>query len=152
MARNSALTVITQQEKNDFVLALYRQQPELSRSEAMEAFREKFGAPINPRTLNQLREEALASAPAPAPTAPAAEVVEVEAAADEAPAKSETNGAGPGRKPKAKGGGKNIFLEATPEQLTFLQGVLEKLQEAGAANVRIDHATDRWMVVVVDAK
>ena len=150
MARNAAATTVTQQEKNDFVLALYRQQPELSRSEAMEAFREKFGAPINPRTLNQLRDEALASAPAPA--APPAEVVEVEAANDEAPAKSETNGAGPGRKPKAKGGGKNIFLEATPEQLTFLQGVLEKLQEAGAANVRIDHATDRWMVVVVDGK
>ena len=150
MARNAAATTVTQQEKNDFVLALYRQQPELSRSEAMEAFREKFGAPINPRTLNQLRDEALASAPAPA--APPAEVVEVEAANDEAPAKSEPNGAGPGRKPKAKGGGKNIFLEATPEQLTFLQGVLEKLQEAGAANVRIDHATDRWMVVVVDGK
>ena len=55
--------------------------------------------------------------------------------------------------PKAKGAGaRNVFVDATQEQLQFLEKVLIQLQDSGANNVRIDHATDRWMVLTVDSK
>ena len=43
-------------------------------------------------------------------------------------------------------------MTATPEQLQFLERVVQQLQESGASNVKIDHATDRWMVLTVDTK
>jgi hypothetical protein len=47
---------------------------------------------------------------------------------------------------------RNLFIDAPREQLAFLERIIQQLQEAGASNVRIDHSTDRWMVLVVDAK
>ena len=59
----------------------------------------------------------------------------------------------PAKAPKPKGGKqKNVFVDAPKEQLVFLESIVQQLQAAGAANVRIDHSTDRWMVLVVDAK
>jgi hypothetical protein len=54
----------------------------------------------------------------------------------------------------AKGGArqKNVFVDAPKEHLDFLERVLLQLQEGGATNVRIDHSTERWMVLTVDAK
>ncbi|HEX8536485.1 MAG TPA: hypothetical protein VF664_03415, partial [Cystobacter sp.] len=58
------------------------------------------------------------------------------------------------KKPKpGKGPGvKNVFVDATQEQLQFLERVVHQLQEAGASNIRIDHGTERWMVLTVDSK
>ena len=59
----------------------------------------------------------------------------------------------PAKKPKAKGpGSKNVFVDASQEQLQFLERVVMQLQESGASNVRIDYATDRWMVLTVESK
>ncbi|MCY1083570.1 hypothetical protein [Archangium lansingense] len=150
------------QERHTFLLDLFRNQPDISRNEAMEAYKDKFGASLNAKTFNELREQALRE-------------VEVEEKAEEsvneveetpveetkqrvvAAAPELTNGAGApaaAKKPKAaKGpGAKNVFVDATQEQLQFLEKVLVQLQDSGANNVRIDHATDRWMVLTVDAK
>jgi hypothetical protein len=47
---------------------------------------------------------------------------------------------------------KNVFIDAAPEQLQFLEQIVSQLQEAGASNVRVDHATERWMVLTVESK
>jgi hypothetical protein len=152
------------QERHAYLLNLFRQQPDISSKEALESFKAKFGSAINMKTFNQIREQAeeeSASASTPEP-----EETEVEAAPEpvaEDPASrlkaaatpEALNGAAgaPAKKAKAKGtGSKNIFVDAPKEHLTFLEGIVQQLQEAGATNVRIDHSTDRWMVVVVDAK
>jgi hypothetical protein len=153
------------QERHAYLLNLFRQQPDISSKEALESFKSKFGSAINLKTFHQLREQAEEEAAASAP-APEAEEVEAEGApeaATEDPASrlkaaaapEALNGAAgaPAKKPKAKGtGSKNIFVDAPKENLTFLEGIVQQLQEAGATNVRIDHSTDRWMVLVVDAK
>ncbi|WP_342375491.1 hypothetical protein NVS55_29925 [Myxococcus stipitatus] len=153
------------QERQTFLLNLFRQQPDISSKDALDAFKSKFGATINMKTFNQLRAEAEEEAEA-ASAAPVAEETEVEtetaaepvaettAAQLQAAANTEAaSAAAPAKKPKAKGNGpKNVFVDAPKEHLTFLEGIVQQLQEAGAANVRIDHATDRWMVLVVDSK
>jgi hypothetical protein len=149
------------QERNAFVLELLRNQPDLSRQEAQERFEEKFEATLLPKTFLQLREQVQQERAA----GPVAE----EPSHDEQDA-SEEDGASqlklaqgasePGNgassqpaKAKAKGGRqRNVFVDAPKEQLVFLERIVQQLQEAGAANVRIDHSTDRWMVLVVDAK
>jgi hypothetical protein len=148
------------QERHAFLLDLFRQQPDINSKEALEAFKDKFGATINLKTFNQLREQAeeeASSASTPAAEEPesAPEPAEDPASRLKAAATPEAlNGAAsPSKKPKAKGtGAKNIFVDASKENLTFLEGIVQQLQEAGASNVRIDHSTDRWMVLVVDAK
>jgi len=152
------------QERHAFLLNLFRQQPDISSKEALDAFKNKFGSTINLKTFNQLRAEAEEAAATAAPPAEEPEVepesapepvVDDAAAQLKAAASSDaaTAAASPAKKPKAKGNGpKNVFVDAPKEHLTFLEGIVQQLQEAGAANVRIDHATDRWMVLVVDAK
>ncbi|MFY2557409.1 hypothetical protein ACN469_07280 [Corallococcus terminator] len=152
------------QERHAFLLTLFRQQPDISSKDALESFKGKFGSTINLKTFNQLRAEAEEEvAAAPATEEPEAEVesapeTAVEDAATQlkaaATATSDAlNGAQPAKKPKAKGtGSKNVFVDAPKEHLSFLESIVQQLQEAGAANVRIDHSTDRWMVLVVDPK
>ncbi|MCP3140247.1 hypothetical protein [Pyxidicoccus xibeiensis] len=153
------------QERHAYLLNLFRQQPDISSKEALESFKSKFGSAINLKTFHQLREqvEEEAAASASAPEAEEAEAEGAPEAATEDPASrlkaaaapEALNGAAgaPAKKPKAKGtGSKNIFVDAPKENLTFLEGIVQQLQEAGATNVRIDHSTDRWMVLVVDAK
>lgn len=153
------------QERHSFLLTLFRQQPDISSKDALESFKAKFGSTINLKTFNQLRAEAEEEVAATAPAAEEPEV-EVESAPETvvedaatqlkaaATASPETlNGAQPAKKPKAKGtGSKNVFVDAPKEHLSFLESIVQQLQEAGAANVRIDHSTDRWMVLVVDPK
>src|SRR5215217_4817076 len=50
------------QERHAFVLELFREQPELSRADALAAYKARFGAALNPKTLNELREQAQGSA------------------------------------------------------------------------------------------
>ncbi|MFP2959738.1 hypothetical protein ACLEPN_18350 [Myxococcus sp. 1LA] len=159
------------QERHTFLLNLFRQQPDISSKEALESFKDKFGGTINMKTFNQLREQAedeaasaVAAAPAPAPERGAragarrgagAAVDDAATRLKAAAAPEALNGTAgaPAKKAKAKGTGpKNIFVDAPKEHLTFLEGIIQQFQEAGAANIRIDHATDRWMVVVVDSK
>lgn len=149
------------QERHAFLLDLFRNQPDISRNEAMDAYKEKFGASLNAKTFNELREQALSEAESQektAASAPEPEENEVEENTPSRPPVVSTNelvtSAQPAaKKPKAKGpGAKNVFVDATQEQLQFLEKVLNQLQEAGAANVRIDHSTDRWMVVTVESK
>jgi hypothetical protein len=154
------------QERHAYLLDLFRQRPDISSKEALESFKTKFGSTINLKTFNQLREQAEEEAAASASTREPEETeVEAEAAPEPvsedpatrlkaAAAPEALNGAAaPAKKPKAKGNGpKNVFVDAPKEHLTFLEGIVQQLQEAGAANVRIDHSTDRWMVLVVDPK
>jgi uncharacterized membrane protein YfhO len=148
------------QERHAFLLELFRNQPDISRNEAMDAYKDKFGASLNAKTFNELREQALRDAESTEEKAEESST-ETEAPVDDAAsrlkalASSEQNGASaqPAKKPKAKGpGAKNIFVDATPEQLQFLERVVQQLQESGANNVKIDYATDRWMVLTVDSK
>ncbi|WP_164020980.1 hypothetical protein [Pyxidicoccus trucidator] len=151
------------QERHAYLLELFRQQPDINTKEALESFKSKFGAAINMKTFNQLREQAEEEAESSA-SPPEAEEPESapEPASDDPAARLKAaavseglNGAAgaPSKKPKAKGtGSKNIFVDAPKENLTFLEGIVQQLQEAGATNVRIDHSTDRWLVLVVDAK
>ncbi|AKI98861.1 hypothetical protein ATI61_106249 [Archangium gephyra] len=154
------------QERHAFLLDLFRNQPDISRNEAMDAYKDKFGASLNAKTFNELREQALRDAEneekaeesvSEAEETPVEETKQRVVAA----ALDLTNGAGTpaaaaaaaAKKPKAKGAGaKNVFVDATQEQLQFLEKVLIQLQDSGANNVRIDHATDRWMVLTVDSK
>ena len=149
------------QERQAFLLDLFRKQPDLSRNEAMDAYKEKFGASLNAKTFNDLREQALSDRGAEEREERAAEPEsEPESAAEESPTRPSlslvepaTGGAQPVKKLKAKGvGPKNVFVDATQEQLQFLERVVQQLQEAGANNLRIDYATDRWMVLTVDTK
>jgi hypothetical protein len=157
------------QERHTFLLDLFRSQPELSRQEAMDAFKEKFGSSINLKTLTELREQAQAEQGASGDSEAHESTQDEEgesSSSDEAVARlraaasggsSTGNGVSAQPAPKsakpAKGAKqRNLFVDAPKEQLDFLQGIVAQLQEAGASNIRIDHATDRWMVVVVDAK
>lgn len=154
------------QERHAFLLELFRSQPELSRQEAMDAFKAKFNATINLKTVTELREKAQAEKEndeaEETETEEPSHDEEQESSSEDAASRlkaaagSETgNGAAaqPAKAKPAKGAKqKNVFVDASKEQLDFLQKVLGQLQEAGASNVRIDHSTDRWMVVVVDAK
>ncbi|MGE6757504.1 hypothetical protein D7X55_33905 [Corallococcus sp. AB049A] len=159
------------QERHAFLLDLFRNQPDLSRQDALESFKDRFGATINLRTFNELRDQAkkeLASQPAAPAAAPKEEEQDVDVQDERAEVTAEDAGtllkaaaapelhagtAPAQKKPKAKGpGSRNVFVDAPADQLQFLERVVQQLQEAGAANVRIDHATDRWMVLVVDSK
>ncbi|HSP77552.1 MAG TPA: hypothetical protein VLQ93_03435 [Myxococcaceae bacterium] len=154
------------QERHAFLLELFRSQPELSRQEAMEAYKDRFGASLNAKTFNELREQAQRDVGEPREVEEKAEEsepseqeqpVEDTATRLRAVASSELMGGAssqPAKKPKAKGGTgpKNVFVDATAEQLPFLARVVMQRQEAGAHNVRIDYATDRWMVLAVDGK
>lgn len=158
------------QERHAFLLDLFRTQPDLSRQDALESYKDRFGATINLRTFNELRDQAkkelVASPAAPAHPAPK-EPVEVEVQDERSEVTTEDasallkaaavpellNGSAPAKKPKAKGpGSRNVFVDAPQEHLQFLERIVQQLQEAGASNVRIDHGTDRWMVLVVDSK
>jgi hypothetical protein len=156
------------QERHAFLLDLFRNQPDLSRQDALESFKDRFGATINLRTFNELRDQAKKELGAGGHVggAKVVEVVEEEAQDERADVAAEDAGAllkaaaapdlhtaPAAKKPKVKGpGSRNVFVDATADQLQFLERVVQQLQEAGAANVRIDHATDRWMVLVVDSK
>ena len=50
------------QERHAFLLDLFRNQPDISRNEAMDAYKDKFGASLNAKTFNELREQALRDA------------------------------------------------------------------------------------------
>ncbi len=153
------------QERHTFLLDLFRSQPELSRQEAMDAFKEKFGSSINLKTLTELRDQAQ-SEQGPQEDSEAYEpshdeesessedaASRLKAAANSASANGVSAQPAPKAAKPAKGAKqKNVFVDAPKEHLDFLQGIVAQLQEAGASNIRIDHATDRWMVVVVDAK
>jgi hypothetical protein len=151
------------QERHAFLLDLFRNQPDISRNEAMDAYKDKFGASLNAKTFNELREQALRDAENEKAEESVSEAEETPVEETKqrvvAAALDLTNGAGTpaaaaaAKKPKAKGpGAKNVFVDATQEQLQFLEKVLIQLQDSGANNVRIDHATDRWMVLTVDSK
>jgi hypothetical protein len=148
------------QERHAFLLELFREQPDITRQDAMDAYKEKFGATINLKTLNQLREDAQKDVsgstqePAEASHEEETEEPSNEDAASRLKAAAETSAqpAPKAAKPAKGGKQKNVFVDAPKEHLDFLQRIVGQLQEAGATNVRIDHSTDRWMVVVVDAK
>ena len=149
------------QERHAFLLDLFRNQPDISRNEAMDAYKDKFGASLNAKTFNELREQALRDAENEEKaeenvSEPEETPVEETKQRVVAAAPDLTNGAGApsaAKKPKAKGvGAKNVFVDATQEQLQFLEKVLIQLQDSGANNVRIDHSTDRWMVLTVESK
>jgi hypothetical protein len=153
------------QERHTFLLDLFRSQPELSRQEAMDAFKEKFGSSINLKTLTELRDQAQseqgpqedseADEPSHDEESESSEdaASRLKAAANSASANGVSAQPAPKAAKPAKGAKqKNVFVDAPKEHLDFLQGIVAQLQEAGASNIRIDHATDRWMVVVVDAK
>ncbi|KFE66223.1 hypothetical protein [Hyalangium minutum] len=152
------------QERNEFILEMLRSQPDISRQEAQERFEEKFDATLLPKTFQQLKEQVQqerAAAPAPAEE-PAHEEQDTPEEDSSAQARSAngasepTNGAAaqPAKAAKAAKakGQRNLFVDASKEQLVFLERIVQQLQEAGASNVRIDHSTDRWMVLTVDAK
>jgi len=149
------------QERNAFVLELLRTQPDLSRQEAQERFEEKFEATLLPKTFQQLREQVQQERAGAAAEEPSHDEPEA-SEEDSAPQLKPTNGAPeqgngasaqPAKAKPAKGARqRNVFVDAPKEQLVFLERIVQQLQEAGAANVRIDHSTDRWMVLVVDAK
>jgi hypothetical protein len=152
------------EERNTFLLELIRNQPDISRQEAQERFEEKFDATLNPKTFLQLREQVEQERPARAAEEPSQD--ESDSTGEDSSAlfkptngaSEATQGNGAASQPakvkaKAKGGAqKNLFIDAPKEQLVFLERIVQQLQEAGASNVRIDHSTDRWMVLVVDAK
>ncbi|MBJ6761650.1 hypothetical protein JGU66_12815 [Myxococcaceae bacterium JPH2] len=152
------------QERHAFLIDLFRTQPELSRNEAMDAYKDKFGASINLKTFSQLRDqiqkELAEMAAEPAEPVEPEETPEPALNDSAAGLKSAANAdslsasnAAPAKKPKAKGpGSRNVFVDAPQEHLVFLERIVNQLQEAGASNLRIDHSTDRWMVLVVDAK
>jgi hypothetical protein len=151
------------EERQAFLHELIRNQPDISRQEAQDRFEEKFDATLNPKLFQQVREqvEKEQSEPPPRMGAPAGDESEPsnEEDADAAPSKPSlgaaegANGAAQPAKAKSKGGRqRNVFVDASKEQLVFLERIVQQLQEAGASNVRIDHSTDRWMVLVVDAK
>lgn len=155
------------QERHAFLLDLFRSQPELSRQEAMDAFKEKFGSSINLKTLTELREQAQSEQGSQEEETEADEPSrdeESESSSDDAASRlkaaagaTSASGVSASPAPKAAKPAKgarqrNVFVDAPKEHLEFLQGIVAQLQEAGAANVRIDHSTDRWMVLVVDAK
>ena len=156
------------QERHAFLLELFRSQPDISRNEAMDAYKEKFGASLNAKTFNELRDQARTEPggggeeraserePEPEPeleSEPATEDPAVRLTAVSLPEHSNGHAQQPAKKPKAKGvGPRNVFVDASLEQLQFLERVVQQLQEAGANNLRIDHATERWMVLTVDTK
>lgn len=150
------------QERNAFLLELIRSQPDISRQEAQERFEEKFDSTLNPKTFQQLREQVQQERTSPAAEEPShdehdtAEAEEDSANRFKPAASAPEPGNGISAQPakaKAKGARqKNVFVDASREQLVFLERIIQQLQEAGASNVRIDHSTDRWMVLVVDAK
>jgi hypothetical protein len=140
------------QERHAYVIELFREQPELSRADALAAYKARFGAALNPKTLNELREQAQTGGQG----ASADDVVAaLSRSADAGAASSSAAAAASTPKPKAAKGAKgvkNVFIDASAEQLQFLESVLAQLQEAGATNLRVDHATERWMVLAVESK
>ncbi|HVG61549.1 MAG TPA: hypothetical protein VNA24_23510 [Hyalangium sp.] len=148
------------QERNAFLLELIRSQPDISRQEAQERFEEKFDSTLNPKTFHQLREQVQqerTNSPAEEPSRDEHDAAEEDGSTSFKPvASGHEAGNGISAQPakvKAKGARqKNVFVDASKEQLVFLERIIQQLQEAGASNVRIDHSTDRWMVLVVDAK
>jgi len=143
------------QERNTFLLELIRSQPDITRQEAQERFEEKFSATLNPKSFQELREQVMEermNGSADEPEAKNGEDAAAAAASSNGAEHSNGASAQPA-KAKAKGGKqKNLFIDAPKEQLVFLERIVQQLQEAGASNVRIDHSTDRWMVLTVDAK
>lgn len=152
------ISQVQTQERNTFLLELIRSQPDITRQEAQERFEEKFSATLNPKSFQQLREQVMEERMSTPAEEPSREEPEATSGDDTSArsgngAESSNGSSTQPAKAKAKGGKqKNLFVDASKEQLVFLERVVQQLQEAGASNVRIDHSTDRWMVLVVDAK
>ena len=154
------ISQVQTQERNTFLLELIRSQPDITRQEAQERFEEKFSATLNPKSFQQVREQVMEERMNGAAEEPTREEPEAKNGEDSAASSSNGNGVehsnGASAQPakaKAKGGKqKNLFIDAPKEQLVFLESIVQQLQAAGASNVRIDHSTDRWMVLTVDAK
>lgn len=145
MARNQ--TVDTK-ERNHFILELFRANPEIESSEVQEKVKWKFATSVSARVVNQLREQARSEAEASAPEPLFEPEPEVPV---EQPAEPPKPAAAPKR--SAKGAKlKHVFVEAQKDQLELLEQVVGQLQEAGVANLRIDHATEHWMVFAVEGK
>jgi hypothetical protein len=149
------------QERHAYLLELFRQQPDLSTKDALSSFKDKFGATISPKTLNELRDQAQSEQDGAGSTDEEPSQAELAVSTQDAAYRMQaavnapaTASAQPAKAPKAKAakGQRNVFVDAPAEQLVFLERIVQQLQEAGATNVRIDHSTDRWMVLVVDAK
>ena len=142
------------QERNTFLLELIRSQPDITRQEAQERFDEKFNATLNPKSFQELREQVMEERMNGAAEEPEAKSEEPASAAQSNGAEHSNGASAQPAKAKASKGGKqkNLFIDAPREQLVFLERIVQQLQEAGASNVRIDHSTDRWMVLTVDAK
>lgn len=154
MARTT--TVDTTEERNTFVLELLRSQPEIKSSDVQEKLKSKFGATVPSKVLNQLRDQAQAELEASAEAQPEpsfedpADLLKASATTHE----PQGNGT-PAQKSARAGKGarlKHVFIEAPREQLDFLERVVAQLQEAGVANLRIDHNTERWLVFAVEGK
>ncbi len=163
MARTN--TVDTTEERNTFLLELFRRQPDLKSAEAQERFKAKFGTAANTRLLNQLRDQAEAQAEADADADADAEAQLSSESSNEDAAQllqsavlvsAETQGntaPAPKSGKAAKGKGlKHVFIEAPKEQLEFLERVVVQLQEAGVTNLKVDHGTERWLVFAVESK
>jgi hypothetical protein len=156
MARNN--TIDTTQDRETFILELFRRQPDISRGEAQDSFKAKFGSALNARMFNQLRDQARAEAEeaveVDAPPEPVEEDVAELLRASARAAESVGQTASPAQKAKAGKGQrlKHVFVEAPKEQLEFLERVVAQFQEAGVANLRLDYGTDRWMVFAVESK
>ena len=156
------------QERHAFLLELFRTQPDISRNEAMDTYKDKFGASLNAKTFNELRERAQSEASESDEPSPAEREEEPQAERESEtpvedppvrlttvslPEQTATGSQQPAKKPKAKGvGSRNVFVDASQDQLQFLERIVQQLQEAGANNLKIDYATDRWMVLTVDTK
>ena len=142
------------QERHAFLLDLFREQPDITPREALASFKERFDATISPKILHQLRNQARNGAShseSHEPTPPETdESHEVASPPNGASAAVEASAA-----PRSKGKGarqRSVFVDGPKEHLVFLERILQQLHEAGATNVRIDHSTERWMVLQVDAK
>lgn len=147
MARTQ--TVDTTEERNTFLLELLRQDPQVRSSDVQERLKAKFGGTVSTKVLNQLRDQVQAeadqAASAPVEQEPA-RIIELPA---EQPAgASSQKAARPSKGAKVK----HVFIDGPKEQLEFLERVVVQLQEAGVANLKIDHGTDRWLVFAVEAK
>ena len=160
------------QERHTFLLELFRSQPDISRNEAMDTYKDKFGASLNAKTFNELRdqagreasggeaahEESASSFESESESEPVRETRTEDMAdrlkmvASSEPLTGAQAAAAKKPKPAKAGGVKNVFVDASHEQLQFLERVVQQLQEAGAHNLRIDYGTDRWMVLTVESK
>lgn len=157
------VTKVLADERENYMLAVFKQEPYLSIAKANEKLKKQYGGKMmRAARAYELRgiarkENADAGVVIQKPRAGVAPPVQAlrkvnggkkpkrvqEAARKVNPPAAKPPPPAPGK----SGGGKVVILQGTEDQMAFLQSTIDTLRSVGMCNLKVDHSTPTYAVV-----